>query len=56
MSSLNKKGIGTQQIEEQIRNIFPNVNVARMDWDSTRGKWDFDNIIESNFMTKKFKF
>jgi primosomal protein N' (replication factor Y) len=46
MSSLNKKGIGTQQIEEQIKKIFPNINVARMDWDSTRGKWDFDNIIE----------
>ena len=47
MTTLNKKGIGTQQIEEQIKNIFPNVNVARMDWDSTRGKWDFDKIIES---------
>ena len=46
MSSLNKKGVGTQQIEEQIKKIFPNINVARMDWDSTRGKWDFDNIIE----------
>ena len=46
MTSLNKKGVGTQQIEEQIKKIFPNINVARMDWDSTRGKWDFDNIIE----------
>ena len=46
MISLNKKGVGTQQIEEQVKKIFPNINVARMDWDSTRGKWDFDNIIE----------
>ena len=46
MTSLNKKGVGTQQIEEQIKKIFPNINVSRMDWDSTRGKWDFDNIIE----------
>ena len=46
MTTLNKKGVGTQQIEEQIKKIFPDINVARMDWDSTRGKWDFDNIIE----------
>ena len=46
MTSLNKKGVCTQQIEEQIKKIFPNINVSRMDWDSTRGKWDFDNIIE----------
>ena len=45
--NLNTKGIGTQQIEEQIKKIFPQTEVGRMDWDSTRGKWDFDKIIEA---------
>ena len=30
MTSLNKKGVGTQQIEEQIKKIFPNINVSRI--------------------------
>lgn len=46
MTSLSTKGVGTQQIEEQIQQIFPETFVGRMDWDSTRGKWDFDKIIE----------
>ena len=41
------KGDGTQQIEEIIKEIFPDVRSRRMDWDSTRGKWSFDNIINS---------
>ena len=45
--SLDVKGMGTQQIEEQTNKLFPEVQVARMDWDSTRGKRSFDNIIES---------
>ena len=47
MLTLNTKGVGTQQIENQITEFFPDVKVGRMDWDSTRGKWDFDKIIES---------
>ena len=45
-SSLDLKGTGTQQIEEQVQQYFPTARVARMDWDSTRGKWAFDKIIE----------
>ena len=45
MTTLTTKGVGTQQIEEQLIHHFPGVNVERMDWDSTRGKWDFDKII-----------
>ncbi|MDC0034569.1 primosomal protein N' [Flavobacteriaceae bacterium] len=41
------KGDGTQQIEEVIKEIFPDVRSKRMDWDSTRGKWSFDKIINS---------
>ena len=47
MSTLSTKGVGTQQIEEQIKVLFPKAAVGRMDWDSTRGKWGFDNIIEA---------
>jgi primosomal protein N' (replication factor Y) len=47
MTTLTTKGVGTQQIEEQVHQLFPEVSVGRMDWDSTRGKWDFDKIIEA---------
>lgn len=40
------KGTGTQQIEAQVEEFFPSAIVERMDWDSTRGKWAFDKIIE----------
>ena len=32
------KGIGTQQVEEAIKNIFPNTEVLRIDRDSVSGK------------------
>ena len=48
------KGTGTQQIEKQINDLFPNIAVARMDWDSTRGKNDFDKIINS-FSSQEIK-
>lgn len=44
---LNTKGVGTQQIQEQVESLFPGVNTARMDWDTTRGKWAFDKLINS---------
>ena len=27
--------------------LFPEVKVSRMDWDTTRGKWAFDKLINS---------
>jgi len=45
MATLDTKGVGTQQIQTQVESLFPNVKVARMDWDSTRGKYDFEKII-----------
>ncbi|MBJ25805.1 MAG: primosomal protein N' [Flavobacteriaceae bacterium] len=47
MGHFQTKGIGTQQVQEQIEELFPGVGVSRMDWDSTRGKWDFDKLISS---------
>lgn len=44
--NLNFKGTGTQQIEEQVNDFFDLARVARMDWDTTRGKWAFDVLID----------
>ena len=54
MMTLTTKGVGTQQIEEYVKEIFPGVNVERMDWDNTRGKWDFDKIIDA-FVREEIK-
>ena len=47
VESMINKGDGTQQIEESIKDYFPKARVSRMDWDTTRGKWSFDKIINS---------
>lgn len=47
VESMINKGDGTQQIEESIKEYFPKAKVNRMDWDTTRGKWSFDKIINS---------
>ena len=44
---LDYKGFGTEQVQEEAKNLFPTANVARMDFDTTRGKYSFDKIIES---------
>ena len=43
--SMDTKGFGTEQIEEEVRVLFPDVNVARMDLDTTRGKFSFEKLI-----------
>ena len=44
---LQTKGVGTQQIQEQVESFFPGVKTARMDWDTTRRKWAFDKLINA---------
>ena len=44
---LTIKGFGTQKIEEKIQEIIPNALVERMDYDSTRKKNSFDQIIKN---------
>ena len=46
-ATLNTKGVGTQQVEEEMQTLFPKHTIGRMDWDSTRGKWGFEKIIRS---------
>ena len=42
---LDTKGFGTQQVEEEVNKLFPNYKVARMDLDTTRGKYGYEKII-----------
>ena len=44
---IDTKGFGTEQIQEEIENLFPDAKVARMDLDTTRGKHSYDRIISS---------
>jgi primosomal protein N' (replication factor Y) len=40
------KGVGTEQIEEELKNFFPKARVHRLDTDSTRGKGKLGTILE----------
>lgn len=42
---LTMKGVGTEKIEEEIFNIFPEAKIARMDKDSTKGKHSYEKIF-----------
>ncbi len=42
---LDTKGFGTEQIEQEVKQLFPEHNVARMDLDTTRGKYGYEKII-----------
>ena len=45
-TSLSTKGFGTEQIELEAQEIFPNAKVGRMDLDTTRGKYGYYKIIQ----------
>ncbi len=42
---LDTKGFGTEQIEAEVKQLFPEVKVGRMDLDTTRGKFGYEKII-----------
>jgi primosomal protein N' (replication factor Y) len=42
---LDSKGFGTEQIEEEVKLLFPDYKTARMDLDTTRGKYGYEKII-----------
>ena len=44
---LTTKGFGTEQIQQELIELFPNAKVGRMDQDTTRGKFGFEKIIDS---------
>ncbi len=45
-SRLNTKGLGTEQIEKEVEELFPDAVVARMDLDTTRKKYAYQEIIQ----------
>ena len=44
--TLDDKGFGTEQIETEVKALFPEHNVARMDQDTTRGKHAYAKLID----------
>ena len=44
---LTTKGFGTEQIEQELSLLFPKAKTARMDQDTTRGKFGFEKIIDT---------
>jgi primosomal protein N' (replication factor Y) len=42
-----QRNFGTEKIEEQLEELFPDTRIARMDVDSVRGKHAHDNLIQS---------
>ncbi len=45
--TLSTKGFGTEQIEIELKEIFPEAKVGRMDLDTTRGKYGYYKIISA---------
>ncbi|MDR2813730.1 MAG: primosomal protein N' [Prevotellaceae bacterium] len=52
--SMETKGFGTEQVEEDLQLIFPDVSVERMDLDTTRTRSAYERIIE-DFESRKIK-
>ena len=44
-SALSYRGLGTEQVERILRECLPRARVARMDMDTTRGKWSHHEIL-----------
>src|SRR5690606_8709114 len=44
-SDLDTRGFGTEQVEEELRALFPQARTGRMDSDTTRGKYGYEKII-----------
>ena len=46
-TGLATRGFGTEKIEDEIKIVFPSARVARMDHDTTRGRYSFDKLISA---------
>ena len=44
-SSLNDLGVGTEKVEEELQNLFPDVRILRMDFDTTSKKGAHEKMI-----------
>ncbi len=50
---LEPQGYGTEKIEEEVKAVFPNANVVRMDLDTARSRQAYERII-GDFEQKKY--
>jgi len=50
---LTTKGFGTEQIELELKTLFPEKKIGRMDQDTTRGKFGYEKIIDA-FKNQEF--
>jgi len=46
-NTLDTKGFGTEQVEQELHELFPESKVGRMDLDTTRGKHGYERIINA---------
>jgi primosomal protein N' (replication factor Y) len=44
-TALSTKGFGTEQVEQEFIDLFPDHKIARMDLDTTRGKNSYEKLI-----------
>ncbi|MCH9659378.1 MAG: primosomal protein N', partial [Bacteroidetes bacterium] len=44
--TMDSKGFGTEQIEAELKELFPTKKIARMDQDTTKGKHAYAKLIE----------
>lgn len=49
---IESKGLGTERIEDEVQELFPQARIARMDLDTTRTKTAYERII-SDFEKQK---
>ena len=45
-ATLRQRGLGTQQVEQLLLERFPSARIARMDVDTTSGKWAHAQILD----------
>ncbi len=46
-ATLDTKGFGTEQLELELKELFTNSAIGRMDLDTTRGKYGYEKIINA---------
>jgi primosomal protein N' (replication factor Y) (superfamily II helicase) len=52
-AQLSTKGFGTEQIQQELQELFPETKIGRMDQDTTGGKHGFENLLDK-FKHKEF--
>ena len=45
-TNLKTVGFGTEKLEEDLKNLMPDARIQRMDLDTTRSKYSYQNIID----------